>query len=72
MQGVAPSDAVVVSEETRRLVEGYFELRIDIASNDPRTMPAATAISFVPADRVQSYAGSLPLPVVYCSHCAIL
>jgi len=27
MQSVAPSDAVVVSEETRRLVEGYFELR---------------------------------------------
>jgi class 3 adenylate cyclase len=27
MQSVAPADAVVVSEETRRLVEGYFELR---------------------------------------------
>jgi class 3 adenylate cyclase len=27
MQSVAPSDAVVVSEDTRRLVEGYFELR---------------------------------------------
>jgi class 3 adenylate cyclase/predicted ATPase len=27
MQGVAPADGIVVSEETRRLVEGYFELR---------------------------------------------
>jgi class 3 adenylate cyclase len=27
MQGVAPPDGIVVSEETRRLVEGYFELR---------------------------------------------
>src|SRR5579863_9111700 len=27
MQGAAPTDGVVVSEETRRLVEGYFELR---------------------------------------------
>jgi len=27
MQSVAPSNGVVVSEETRRLVEGYFELR---------------------------------------------
>jgi class 3 adenylate cyclase/predicted ATPase len=27
MQSVAPPDGVVVSEETRRLVEGYFELR---------------------------------------------
>src|ERR1700675_450684 len=27
MQSVAPADGVVVSEDTRRLVEGYFELR---------------------------------------------
>jgi hypothetical protein len=27
IQGVAPPDAVVISEETRRLVEGYFKLR---------------------------------------------
>ena len=27
MQSVAPSGGIVVSEETRRLVEGYFELR---------------------------------------------
>jgi predicted ATPase/class 3 adenylate cyclase len=27
MQSVAPADGIVVSEETRRLVEGYFELR---------------------------------------------
>jgi predicted ATPase len=27
MQGVAPADGIVVSAETRRLVEGYFELR---------------------------------------------
>jgi class 3 adenylate cyclase/predicted ATPase len=27
LQGVAPPDGIVVSEETRRLVEGYFELR---------------------------------------------
>jgi hypothetical protein len=27
MQSVAPTDAVVISDETRRLVEGYFELR---------------------------------------------
>jgi class 3 adenylate cyclase len=27
MQSVAPADAVVISEDTRRLVEGYFELR---------------------------------------------
>jgi hypothetical protein len=27
MQSAAPPDGVVVSEETRRLVEGYFELR---------------------------------------------
>jgi class 3 adenylate cyclase len=27
LQSVAPSDAIVVSEDTRRLVEGYFELR---------------------------------------------
>jgi class 3 adenylate cyclase len=27
MQGVAPSDGIVVSAETRRLVEGYFDLR---------------------------------------------
>jgi len=27
MQSVAPPDAVVVTEETRRLIEGYFELR---------------------------------------------
>ena len=27
MQSVAPPDGIVVSEDTRRLVEGYFELR---------------------------------------------
>jgi predicted ATPase/class 3 adenylate cyclase len=27
MQGAAPPDGIVVSEDTRRLVEGYFELR---------------------------------------------
>ena len=27
MQSAAPADGIVVSEETRRLVEGYFELR---------------------------------------------
>ena len=27
MQGVAPAGGIVISEETRRLVEGYFELR---------------------------------------------
>jgi class 3 adenylate cyclase len=27
MESVAPADGIVVSEETRRLVEGYFELR---------------------------------------------
>ncbi len=27
LQGVAPASGIVISEETRRLVEGYFELR---------------------------------------------